>query len=115
VQSKARSKETACNREASVEERGLLMCYFCGALESCDKVECGALPRYDENGKPRWHYLRWFYPEEKHLCEHALAKHHEKCAIKHFHDCSCEWPEDEDYLVCVHRGESWCPETDEHP
>jgi hypothetical protein len=57
-------------------------------LDGCNEIECGALPRLDENGKPRRHYYRWFVFGET-PCRHVLAKHKETCAIRDGVRCDC--------------------------
>ena len=79
-----------------------------GNIEYCTKQECGALDPIGPDGKRRWFWFKWYDWGET-PCEHALARHHNECSVKHGHDCSCwDWLEEEEperYLVCPDCGE----------
>lgn len=71
------------------------MCGLCpDVIGGCDKEECGALPRIDENGNPRSRYFRWYCLGEI-PCEHELAGHADPtCQVRQGYHCTC-WDEDE--------------------
>ncbi len=66
------------------------MCGLCpDTIAGCDKIECGALLRLDENGVPRKFYMHWFVLGQT-PCEHALEGHLLGCELFEGRDCNCK-------------------------
>lgn len=67
------------------------MCLLCpGTIAGCEKIECGALPRIDENGKPRKFYMRWYELRET-PCDHVMDYHKIGCVLFEGDYCDCKY------------------------
>lgn len=52
------------------------MCGMCpDVIDGCDQVECGALPRFREDGTRNNRYMRWFTFDDKTWCKHLTEEY----------------------------------------